>query len=703
MKVLLSWLKDFIDIDVSVKELSASLTMIGLEVTSVDKIEEDDYLLDIEVTPNRPDCLSVLGLAREVGLALDKRAKHPRVVFLPRTSVACIKEAGFDITIEDGNACPRYIGRVLLGVRVQPAPDFIKDRLQNMGVRSINNVVDITNYLLLELGQPMHAFDYDKIKDHKIVVRKARKNEKIVTIDGVERELNTEDLVIADSKQPVALAGIMGGLATEVTAKTKNVLLESAYFDPPLIRRTAQRHGLMTESSYRFERGVDFVMVDTASKCAVDLIRKHASDNSLTNPTVVIDKAKDLIKKQLPLSSKVVLKFEDIEKKIGILPSSFWIRKTIKNLGCEPLSISKNMIKIEAPSYRRDLSSSIDYIEEIARLYGYDNIPVQELSTLELSSEEKLKEFNSGDLTNKVKDYLVREGLHETISYALLSKDEAARLDFPNMIFLDNPLVKSYSVLRPSIMPSLLKTAEYNFNRMNYNLALFESGKTYSYAQQESDELEGLKEPREIKAAAILLSGIKYRNCFGQELKHTFFDLKTIIERILNNFGIRDYNITTDQNHLYADSCSAKIMLGNDKIASLGKVSDEIKDYYGLKREVYIGEIVLDLVERFQKDDSKYKEISQYPAIERDISLVLSKSIAVAEVLFKIKDRDDLIQNVEIIDIYEGKQVGLGKKSIAVRIKFQSLERTLKDEEVDRIEAGIKDVLCAELSCQIRE
>ncbi len=700
MKVLLSWLKDFVDIDIPIQELSLSLTMAGLEVESVEEVEEGDYLLDIEVTPNRPDCLSVVGLAREVGITLDKKTEHPKVVFLPRSSAASTKGAGFDITIENGDDCPRYIGRVLLDVQVKETPDFIRNRLHKIGIRSINNVVDITNYLLFELGQPMHVFDYDKIKDHKIIVRRAKKNEKIVTIDGIERELNAEDLVIADSKRPIALAGIMGGLETEVTERTKNVLLESAYFNPSLIRRTAQKHGLMTDSSYRFERGVDFVMVDGASKSAVDLIRKHASDKDSTQPTVIVDRAKDLIKKQVPLTSKAILKFEDIERKIGVLPSSFWIRKTFKSLGCELLSISKDMIKIGAPSYRSDLTSSIDYIEEIARIYGYDNIPAQGLPDLEVSSEENLKEFNDSGFKERVKDYLVRERLHETISYALLSKDEAGRLNFPNVISLDNPLVKSYSVLRPSIMPSLLKIAEYNFNRTNYDLALFELGKVYSYFEQKP---EGAKEPKEDKAVAILLSGIKYQDCFGEELNYTFFDLKAIIERVLNKFGIRDCSVIADQNSFYADSCSAKIMLGDDKIASLGKVSEEIGDYYGLKREVYLGEIRLDLVERFKKDEFKYSEISQYPAIERDISLILPQPTTAAEALSKIKDKDDLIRSVEVIDIYEGKQIGQGKKSLAIRIQFQSLERTLKDEEVDRIEAEIKKVLCEELSCQIRE
>jgi len=693
MKVICSWLKDFVNIDVSVKELSEVLTMAGFEVTSIDQIADDDYLLDIEVTPNRPDCLSILGLAREIGLALDKKTEHPKVVFLPRSSAASIKETGFDVTIEDGNDCPRYIGRVLLDVCIKESPDFIKDRLQKIGMRSINNVVDITNYLLLQLGQPMHAFDYDKVKGHKIIVRRAKKGEKIITIDEVERELTPEDLIIADSKSPIAIAGIMGGLETEVTQNTKNVLLESAYFNPPLIRRTAQKQGLMTESSYRFERGVDFVMTDIASKTAVDLIRKYGSNHNSNKPTVVIDKAKDIIKKQIPLSVNVVLEVKDIEKKLGIIPSSFWIRQVIKGLGCELLSISKDRIKIGSPSYRSDLKNSIDYIEEIARVYGYNNIPAKELPALKVSSRKSLEEFNDDGFKDRVKDFLVREGLHETINYALLSTEEAENLKFSNMIYLDNPLASSYSVLRPSLLPSLLKVANYNFNRMNYNLSFFELGKTYIYYQNE---------PQESETAAIMLSGIKYQDCFGGELSCTFFDIKAIIERTLNNFGIDGYNIVTDRNRFYSNSCSAKIMLGDKQLAALGEASSDIKGYYDLKREVYLGEIMLDVVESFQTDGFRCKKISQYPIIERDISLVLSKNITAAEVLSKIKDRDSLIAKAEIVDVYDGKQIEAGKKSLAVRIQFQSLERTLKDEEVDKIESDIKDILCKDLSAQIR-
>jgi phenylalanyl-tRNA synthetase beta chain len=693
MKVTLSWLKDFVDIGVSAQELSALLTMIGLEVTSMENIGSDDYLFDIEVTPNRPDCLSVLGLAREVGLVLNKKTDHPKIVFLPRTSAASIKETEFDIEIENGEDCPRYIGRVLLDLKIKESPEFIKDRLNKLGVRSINNVVDITNYLLLQLGQPMHVFDYDKIKDRKIIVRRAKKGEKIITIDEVERELTPEDLVIADSKRPLALAGIMGGLETELSSKTKNVLLESAYFNPLLVRAAARRQGLTTEASYRFERGVDFVMADTASKSAVDLIRKYGSRESAGKTTVVVDKAKDLIKKQIPLSYKVVLNLKDIEKKLGITPSSFWIRQAVKGLGAELLSISKERIKISSPSYRRDLQTSIDYIEELARIYGYNNIPSGELPELWVSNERCLKDFDDSVFQDRVRDYLVREGLHETINYALLSEEEAGQTGCANMIRLDNPLVSSYSVLRPSLLPSLFKAVSYNFNRTNYNLALFELGRTYTYSEGQ---------PQESRVAGIALSGIKYRDCFGKELKYSFFNLKAIFERFLDSFGISNYKITADQNRLYSEVCSAKIMLDGEQLASLGEASEEIRDYYNLKHDVFIGELLLDNLARLQREGFQYKAISQYPAIERDISLILPQNITAAEVISKIKDRDSLITKTEVIDVYQGKQIGAGKKSLAVRVQFQSLERTLKDEEVDVIETDIKDILSKELSSQIR-
>ncbi|MDD5613546.1 MAG: phenylalanine--tRNA ligase subunit beta [Candidatus Omnitrophica bacterium] len=692
MKILLSWLKDFIDINIPVEELCAALTMAGLEVTGADAAGLDDYLLDIEVTPNRPDCLSILGIAREAALILDLKFKHPKVIFLPKTSTAYIKETDFDINIEDGDACPRYIGRILLNVTVGPAPEFIKDRLAKMAVRSVNNVVDITNYILLERGQPMHVFDYDKIQGKQIVVRFAKKGERLLTIDQSEINLDEKDLVIADAKRPVALAGIMGGLETEVGPKTSNIILESASFNPSLIRATARRHGMMTEASYRFERGVDFPAVDSASKYALELFRQYACPQD-KGRDIVIDKAKDVIKKQTPLSSKVVFKLQDIERSLGTLPSSFWIRKSIKGLGCEILSVAKDRIKVQAPSYRRDLNTPADYIEEIARLYGYDKIPYKELPCLALERELSIKELGDWDFDNRVKECLSRIGLREIISYALVSEQETAKFHFDNIAALDNPLTKTYAVLRPSMLPSILKIFQHNFNRSNYDLALFELGKIYFYDNG----------PIERKAVVVGFSGSKYKDCFGSSLGYNFFDLKSALSVLTGRFGLDRYAVTDEENQFFSKNCSAAVWANNQKLAVCGKISESVMEFYELKKELYIAEIYLDVLKYFSKKDICYQRLPQYPAIERDIALILPQSVSSQDVVEKINNRNELVSSIEIVDVYQGKQIPPDKKGLAIRITYRSLDRTLKDDEVDKIESDLKNILIGELSCQIRE
>jgi len=692
MKVLLSWLKDFVDIDVSVQKLADALTISGLEVGDIQPAGED-YVLDIEVTPNRPDCLSIMGIARECAVGLNKTFIPHRLVFLPKTSSAYIKETGFGVKIQAQEACPRYIGRVLLGVEIAPSPDFIRERLEKIGLRSINNIVDIINYILIETGQPMHAFDYDKIQGKQIVVRFAREGETIITIDEEERQLSKQDLVIADNRRPVALAGIMGGRETEVTANTKRVILESAFFRPQTIRESAKRHALTTEASYRFERGVDFPTVETASVYAVDLIRKYASKDS-NKTTVVMDKTVDVITKQVPLSSKVVLKYKDIEKVLGIMPSAFWIRRLIKSLGCEIAAVSKEGLKIQAPSFRGDLKTSIDYIEEIARFYGYDKIPAQELPRLMVEKESVLGSFSETGFESRIRDMLIAAGLSEVITYALLSEEEIARFRIKNVLSLKNPLVKNYSVLRPSILPSLLKVAEYNFNHGTYDLAVFELGKVY---------LRMNGKPFERKVAGLLLSGKKYRDYFGNEMDYNFYDLKSVIETILSNFGIDGYSIKETKQVFLSGNCSARIEVLAKQAAILGEVSDEVKTYYNLKRDIYIGEVYLDTIKEEMKTAVRYQEIGQYPGVIRDISLLLPKEVAAGEIIKHIEGGDSLIREIDVIDVYEGKQIPPDKKSITVRIKFQSSERTLKDTEVDEIYEKIKEILLRELPAQIRK
>ncbi len=693
MKVLLSWLKDFVAIDVSIGELSDRLTMAGFEVTATERVE-DDYILDIEVTPNRSDCFSVIGIARECALTLNKRFKPPRILFIPQKSAAYIKETRFEIFINNKDACPRYIGRVLLDVEIKESPLYIKERLQKLGLRCVNNIVDIINYVLFERGQPMHAFDYDKINGKKIVVRFAKPGEKIVTIDTQERTLDAADLVIADAENPIALAGIMGGIDTEVSLGTRNILLESAFFDPLTIRKSSQRHALTTESSYRFERSVDFPAVESASIYALDLMRQYASDATKKQP-LRIDRHIDLIKKQIPLSSKVVLKYHDIEKALGIMPSSFWMRRLLRSLGCEIVAIDKEGFKLQAPSYRGDLQKSIDYVEEIARFYSYNNIPSKNLPAIALEQEKEIVKFGEKLYEDKIREALINLGLHEAITYALLSEDEVTKLDLKQALALDNPLTNNYSFLRPSILPSLLRVAQYNSNRNIANLAFFEMGKIYLLSE------EGV--PKEIKTAAILLSGEKYEDYFGNKLKFSFYDLKSYLQRVLEIVAIKSYELMQRKNYFFSASCSAVVEADSERIAIAGKASDEVMAYYDLKRDVYMAEVYWDLVKRdITKQELRYEEVGQYPLITRDISMLLPRNIAVALVLELLSGKDELITGVDIIDVYVGKEIPLDKKSVTVRIKFQSRERTLRDEEVDRIHKTLGEALLKKLPCQIR-
>jgi phenylalanyl-tRNA synthetase beta chain len=689
MKVLYSWLNDFVNLDISVNELADKLTMAGMEVTDLKKIG-DDWLLEIEVTPNRPDCLSVLGIARECGLVLGKRIKPPKIPFIPRTSATYIRENEFEVIIKNPDACPRYIARILMDVEIRPSPEFIQARLEKIGLRPINNIVDITNYILFELGQPMHAFDYDKLDGKRIIVRFAEENEKIVTLDGQERQLTPQDLVIADISRPVALAGIMGGENTEVTEDTRNVLLESAYFDPITIRRTSQRLGLSTESSYRFERGVDFINVEQASLYAVEMIRKYASKNKRT--LVHIDKCLDVIKKHIPASNKVILKFSDVNKFLGVMPSAFWIRKTIQALGCEIFGLSKEGLKIQSPSFRQDLKQPIDYIEEIARLYGYDKIPENQLPEIDVSQESALEEFGEREFENRLRDISQKLGLKEVISYALLSEQEVEKFQFKNVLPLNNPLSKTHAILRPSIIPSLLKVAQYNFNHFVNDIAIFELGKIYGLNDK----------PWERKVLGILLSGKAYNDYFGVSIEYNFYHLKGIFEKIMNYFGIEEYQISEFKTPLFSKNACLEIKKQSETIAIMGMASSSVKEYYDLKKDVLVMEIYIDIVKKFKSRELRFKPLPQFPFILRDISILLPRDFEVGKVIERIRNMSDLIAEVVVIDFYTGAQISRDKKSITLRIKFQSQDRTLKDEEIDPIILKIKDNLAQNLPVEFR-
>lgn len=681
MKALLSWLRDFVDINITAKELADKLTMVGLEVTLLQKVD-DDYLFDIEVTPNRCDCLSLYGIAREVALVTEKRLKPMRISYPPRISAAQIKQQDFEIQIQDAQACLRYIGRIILNVEVKESPPLIKSRLEKMGLRVINNIVDITNYVLLELGHPLHAFDYNKIRGGKIIVRWAKAGEKLITIDGEQRILSEEDLIIADIEKPHALAGIMGGKESEVGPETKAVLLESACFSPLPIMRSSRRHGLTTESSYRFERGVDYFNVERASLRAVELMRKYGSKTK-KRLTVTIDKEIDLKAQNPPLRATVHLKLDNIKKVLGILPPTFWLRNIFRGLGIEVIAQTKDGFKLEPPSFRKDLKEEIDYIEEIARLYGYDKIPAQQLPRVETVKEPELLKFSFKRSEDAIRNTLRLLGLSEVITYALIGEDEVKFFKTDTPLYVTNPLTMNYAILRPSVIPSLLKVANYNFNRNIYDLAIFELGKVYHDGE----------EPSERKVIGILLAGIKYQDYQQNKVCYNFYDLKGIIEALLERLAITDFKFESQRFSFFTPASSTALYIKDQMAGFMGKPCYEIMAYYDIKEDVYIAEIDFSLLNAYRKKVIKYQQLALYPSTIRDLSFSVDENFKVGEIIDFLRKRSNLIADVFIIDLYRGRQIPQGKKGITLRLKFQSQERTLRDEEVDAIFSHAKEEL----------
>ncbi|HDP16364.1 MAG TPA: phenylalanine--tRNA ligase subunit beta, partial [Candidatus Omnitrophica bacterium] len=458
MRVSLNWLKDFISIKGGIEKVQDDLTMTGLEVTSVVNIEGDS-VMDIEITPNRPDCLSVLGVARELAATADKPLNIPQSITKYYMKQGRSRGAA-KIEIQDKKACSRYVGCIIKNVQVGPSPKWLVQRMNVMGLRSVNNIVDITNHVLFESGQPLHAFDLDKLEGSRIIVRKARKGESIITIDGIKRELDPAMLVIADAGKPVAIAGIMGGKETEISNETKNILLESAWFEPLMIRKTQRLLGLASESSYRFERGVDPGMVLAASARAQEMIKKEAGGRLSGKITDTGSKpAKD---------KEIMLALNEVQRVLGVEISPAKAMEFFRRLNLKAVKKAKDRIQVIIPSYRQDLEYEIDLIEELARLYGYDKIPAKcPRFTMHNALEAEKKDFVL--LAKSIKKKLCSLGMTEILTYTLSSRAavEALGKPFSGLVRLSNPLSANQEFMRPSLLSEMMDVMSWNLNRKN--------------------------------------------------------------------------------------------------------------------------------------------------------------------------------------------------------------------------------------------
>lgn len=680
MLISYNWLKDYIDLKIQPEKLAELLTMSGLSTESVRK-SGDDHILEIEITANRPDWLSYIGVARELAAITGAKLKVPSVKVGKKVAAKGKKE--LKITVEEKALCQRYTARVINNVKVSDSSDCMKKRLEAMGLKSVNNVVDITNFCLFETGEPMHAFDLDKIDGKEIVVRKARKGEKIVTIDGVERNLSDTMLVIADRSKPIAIAGIMGGLNTEVTWSTKNILLEAAYFDQISIRRTARALGISTESSYRFERRVDLGNIAHSSDRAALLISEMASG--------AIGEFTDIGKKAAPKSS-VTLRLSRLNSILGLEIPVPKVKKIIEALGLKIKKASGGIIKMDTPQFRYDLNNEIDVIEEITRIYGYNKVP----STLPEIVEQDEKVPASIAIDGKIRDLLTGLGADEIISYSLTSKKtlEMAGLADGRIAEIANPLSSEQEVMRPSLVPGMLSAILWNINRKSKDLKLFEIGEIY-LQEGEGKFVEG-------KHLAIALAGEISSWAEGARAS-AFFDLKGCIEILFSELGIDRAIFKQAKDDIYSHSCAASIEVSGEEIGKAGEIAGKVLSNFDIKERVYFCEISLDAILKYANLKKRFKELPKYPSVYRDISLIVPKDIVNADLASLARDAAGVIlSGIRLIDRYSGKQIPDGKISLTYRLEYRDPSRTLEEKDVSSAHSKILRALEEKYGAKLR-
>jgi len=662
MKVTYNWLKDFVAIKITPELLAEKLTMAGLEVTSLDK-KLGDFVFEIEITSNRPDWLSVVGIAREVAAITGQKLQSlPKIKSQALGRNPADKACGLKICIEDKKDCPLYTAKIIKGVKVGPSPSWLRDRLELIGCRSVNNIVDITNYILFETGEPLHAFDLDKLSRGEIFIRRAKNNEKIVTIDGGEKTLNQNILVIADKEKPVAVAGVMGGKDTEVTEATTNILLEAAAFNQIAVRQARRSLGLQSESAYRFERGIDLEIVETASQRALKLIQE------LAGGSCVMAKSSGFPQKK---HKSVMLEVCAAHKILGIDIPASKIKIILDSLGFKVKIKAKDRLSVEIPGHRLDINSEIDLIEEIARVFGYENIA----KSLPVAKAQ-INISQTQDKISLVKNILVGLGLNEVITYSLIdreaSKSFAQSKDYP-LIEILNPLSKEQEVLRPSLASGLARCVAHNLNQKQDYINVFEIAKAFLG----SNDL-----PREELVLGLALSGAKsFLLEQGRiEDKAGPLHLKGMLEVLFQRLGIKDYSFSASQ-----DPLVFSISLNQEKIGVLGKLNKDTLDKFGIKnRDVFMAELYLEKVFASAQLDKKFTPPPRYPGINRDISFILKDDISIKEILDTIKEKGgQLLRDVNIMDYYKGEQIPSGFRGLTISCFYCSDERTLTETEIN--------------------
>ena len=660
-----------------------------LGIPLFDALGIKDTIFEIGLTPNRADCLSIIGIAREVAAKLGEKVKSPEQHLLekgdPINDVASVE-------VKDFQFCPRYTARYISGCKVAPSPQWLVNRLKSVGLRSINNIVDITNYVLMEYGHPLHAFDFNLISGGKIIVRRAGEGESFTTLDGQNRSLKSTDLTICDASKVVALAGIMGGENSEISDATTSILLESAYFTASSIRLTSKRLGLHTESSHRFERGADVRIVTKALDRAACLIAELTGGSIAKGILDVHD--------EIPENNKIVARVDFINNLLGTELPENEIKHIFQSLEFKVKAISPGVYDVEAPSFRVDIEREIDLVEEVARFYGYDKIPTSMPKARVFSDLPTKHQL----LEQKTKDLLVAHGFNEVINFSFIAPDLFDKIllgsyDFRrDSVKVLNPLVTEQSVMRTILLPGILETSARNINFRNLNLRIFEMRRVYL-------PIPGKDLPDEPLHVAGLLSGLRSVEGWNQDKSLIdFFDAKGVVENLLLQLHVHGVVFTvTNPETFYHPGKACSIECNGDLLGSLGELHPTVQESFSLDKPCYYFELNFEKLVHQSRDDLHVHAPPRYPDTFRDIALLVADEIPVADILNCVKNlKEKEVVGVDVFDLYKGDHVPTGLKSVAIRVRYRLLDRTLTDEEVNCIHTRIIGSLVNKLNATIR-
>ena len=647
-------------------------TEFGRDINEV--LGRDDVVLDVAITANRPDCQSIIGVAREVAVVLGKEFKEPKTTYKTCPCTSDVK-----VEVKDFDLCSHYMAREVKNIKIEPSPAYIQKRLRAVGIRPINNVVDITNYVLTEVGQPMHAFDKRYLEGGKIIVRRANNGEKITTLDEKENVLNNSMLVICDAKKPCAVAGIMGGLNSGIQDDTDTIVFESARFARDNIRRTSKSLNLRSDSSARYEKGVDYYSQEFALNRALSLI-DELGVGDITS-TIIDEKA------VVPEDKVIKVEVSKICNILGIEIEEEFILKILNGLSIKS-SICDGVLTSVIPGYREDIDGANDLAEEVIRYYGYEHIT----STLMPGAEQTLGGETAEQIkVNTLKNRLVGMGYMETTTYSFISPKAFGLLklneDSPlrNAAKLLNPLGDDWSIMRTILLPSILNVVSYNMSKKQNNGRLFEVAKVFS-----PKSLPLSAQPYEVETLIAC--------AFGDD--ETFFTMKATIEEAVSIFGVKAEFEQQTYEYLH-DGRSATVKVGDKNIGYIGEVHPDVGENYDLNGRVYVAEINISALMAYDKV-VKFTAIPKYQSVERDLALIVDDNLPVGSLIKYMSAYSKLIEKVELFDVYRGAQVEEGKKSVALNLSIRAEDRTLKDEEVQELMSGLLGALSTKFDCKLR-